>query len=176
MNGRGLPVLACALLAALAGGCAGSARVVARDDASLRNMSMKIAVLEPRDRTGALKPAVLKELAVRKLRSLGYEHVEPASAAPRDAEFSLLVELAPSPVSPRRAADDDSVYTDASGRREYYRKDMHGEGYSGPRARATASLVEPGTGAVLYRAEFDDTVSSLSDEDLVDVLLKPLEK
>jgi hypothetical protein len=180
--------------AALAAGCAVEPVVSARDEAWLRNKAVRIAVLDVYDRSGALEPAMLQAQLAQRLREIGFERSEthatktapgewsPERAAAvgkaRGAEAALVASVileAGSP-EPRRSADDDSVYSSAAGRREYYRKDLQGEGYKGPRLSATASLVDVRSGAVVYRAEYAGAARELTEETLAAILLKPLEE
>ncbi len=181
-------------LALAAAGCAAAPKVTARDAEYLRNKSLRIAVLDVCDRSGAVEPAALQAELAQRCRALGWAGARthavrsaeaewsPARAAAtareRGADAALVAAVAPVAAdapAPRRAADDDSVWSGASGRREYYRRDLAGEGDRGPRVRAGVSLVDARTEAVVYRAEFEAAARDVSEEGLAAALLGPLE-
>jgi hypothetical protein len=181
-------------VAALAlAGCAASPTVTARDPGYLRNKSLRIAVLDVCDRSGAVEPGAFQAQLAQRCRALGWSRAEAhavrgaagewsperaaAAARARGAEAALVAAVAPAAggAAPRRAEEDASVWSEASGRRAYYRRDLEGEGARGPRVRAGVSLVDARSGAVVYRAEFEADRGDVSEEGLAAVLLGPLE-
>jgi hypothetical protein len=179
--------------ALLTAGCAAFPRVLAHDAEALRNKSLRIAVLDVAERSGAFDAAVLQAELAQRLRDLGYERAEtfaekaaaaewdPARAAGSarargaDAALAVAVVARERGAPARRGPEEESLYSDVGGRREYYRKDLYGEGYKGPRVIAAVTLVQARTGAVLYRAEAEAAARDLSEETLAALLLRPLE-
>jgi len=190
MTARSL-VLACWAATA---GCAAAPRVLTHDAAALRNKSLRIAVLDVAERSGAFDAAVLQAEVAQRLRELGYEGAgtfaektatgewdaaraaRAAQGSGADAALTVAVVARDAAAPARRAPEEESLYSGAAGRREYYRKDLYGEGYKGPRVLAGVTLVEARTGAVLYRAEAEAAARDLSEETLAALLLRPLEE
>jgi hypothetical protein len=173
--------------------CAPSAEVLARDAGYLRNRSLRIAVLDVSDRSGLVESAALQGQLAQRLREIGWSgastHAEKAlrqdwpdarAAAEAlrrgaDAALTASVTLADGAPPPKRADDEASVWAAPAGRRDYYRREMRGEGWKGPRVRAEVRLVDAKSESVVYRAGYEGAAGGLSEEDLAAALLRPLE-
>jgi hypothetical protein len=180
-------------VAAFAAGFAAAPRVTVTEDPAVRNKSLRIAVLEVYDGTGAVEPATLQGHLAQRLREMGYAGAyassvrgrragwDPVAAAREaksrgaDAALVFTAVLAPGSPEPRRAEETETVYSDVSGRRSYYTRDLYGESYRGTRVKADATIVDARSETVVYRAELEAPARDLTEETLAALLLGPLE-
>jgi hypothetical protein len=171
-------------------GCGVTATVTTRDAEALRHKELRIAVLDVYEASGTVEAGGLQMHLAQRLRTLGFARAESdALGAPR-AEWSaeraaerarshgaaaaLVCAVHPVPgTTGARRAEGDSVYSDASGRRDYYVRNLDGEASKGPRIRASAELVDA-RGAVLYRAELEMDGRDLTEAALAAALVDPI--
>ena len=154
---------------------------------------MRIAVLDVYDGSGAVKPTELQNRLTQRLLELGYagavprtvktprsewDPVEASQAAQAHGADAALVGglwLEGDGPDPRKAEDAESLYSEPAGRRNYYARDLFGEGYRGPRVLASVRLIDAKSGKPLYGAEVALPARDLSEATLADMLLEPLE-